>query len=556
MLNSRSEIAVAKVLAVLVLFCFAKSVIAGTPADDQENARLLYQAEDWQAAAEAMERFASNHPDHPWTVDSRFYRAEALCFAKQFDHAAFAYAQYLQEIGADESAYVLKDSLTQKHIRKAMFQLGECAYRSQQLDLAEKALSEFCRRFPNDQWTRLALPGLGAVSFDQGDVERARSYFELALAKYPEAERADYCRQVLKQCDDFEAALAQSTDGERPSQQNQPISRNDTSLPNDIDRAELVAISKAGAKADRRWYEATLRLAQADLGANELAAAEARINAVLESQSPSHWQSHTWFLKGQVAAIRSDWRQAEVAMRRYLENPDSAEIKSRVEAQFWLAESLFRLSADPASEPRVLVDTVQDAFDAVGGKDEETRWAPIVDLRSAQLRARQKDWTLALQQALQVAETWPNFDLQFEADYLVGRCRSMRGEFGEARESYLRAAGHPAAEGTETAAMAQFMIGETYLHQRKCEEALGEYLRVEVLHDWPTWQAAGLLQAGSCYELLRRPKSAVETYARLVSRFPRTHFAKLAEERLLQLNDRKPDDSARSRNERTTRRPL
>ena len=43
------------VLALLVLSLVAKSISAGTPAEDQHNAVRLYQASDWLAAADALE---------------------------------------------------------------------------------------------------------------------------------------------------------------------------------------------------------------------------------------------------------------------------------------------------------------------------------------------------------------------------------------------------------------------------------------------------------------------------------------------------------------------
>ncbi len=80
--------------------------------------------------------------------------------------------------------------------------------------------------------------------------------------------------------------------------------------------------------------------------------------------------------------------------------------------------------------------------------------------------------------------------------------------------------------------MAQWMIGETYLHQQRFEEALTEYLRVDVLHDFPEWQAYGLLQAAKCYASLARYQPASETYTRLIVKFPQSEPAQQAHKRL------------------------
>lgn len=73
--------------------------------------------------------------------------------------------------------------------------------------------------------------------------------------------------------------------------------------------------------------------------------------------------------------------------------------------------------------------------------------------------------------------------------------------------------------------MAQWMIGESYFHQKNYEAAVREYLKVEILYAYPTWQAGALLQAGKCHELLGEWKQASELYAKLLKSYPETPFA-------------------------------
>jgi TolA-binding protein len=80
--------------------------------------------------------------------------------------------------------------------------------------------------------------------------------------------------------------------------------------------------------------------------------------------------------------------------------------------------------------------------------------------------------------------------------------------------------------------MARWMIGETYFHQQKYEDAIGAYQAVVDAHDFPKWQAAGLLQAGKCYERLEQIPSAVELYSRLVDEYPDTPYTAAAAHRL------------------------
>ena len=79
--------------------------------------------------------------------------------------------------------------------------------------------------------------------------------------------------------------------------------------------------------------------------------------------------------------------------------------------------------------------------------------------------------------------------------------------------------------------MAQWMIGETFFHQKNYEAALREYLRVEILYDYPDWQAAALLQAGKCQEQLGQWQQAAELYERLIEDFATTSYVDEAERR-------------------------
>ena len=152
--------------------------------------------------------------------------------------------------------------------------------------------------------------------------------------------------------------------------------------------------------------------------------------------------------------------------------------------------------------------------------------------QQAQILAQEGRWSDALALASTISDRFPAFRQQYEADYLMGRCLASQGRFSEAREAYQRVTNSPHGAKTETAAMAQWMIGETYFHQQDYHQATPAYLRVEIVHDFPDWQAAGLLQAGKCHELQLDPKAAIQLYARLLKQYPDTPFRDEASRRL------------------------
>ena len=117
-------------------------------------------------------------------------------------------------------------------------------------------------------------------------------------------------------------------------------------------------------------------------------------------------------------------------------------------------------------------------------------------------------------------------------DYLQGRCLASQGRFAEARQFYERVVRSPTGGRSETAAMSQWMIGETFFHQQEFYSAIRAYNRVESLSPYPQWQAASLLQAGKCRELRGEWEQAVRLYAQLLREHPETEYAGQASRRL------------------------
>jgi cellulose synthase operon protein C len=187
------------------------------------------------------------------------------------------------------------------------------------------------------------------------------------------------------------------------------------------------------------------------------------------------------------------------------------ESRLRREAEFWTAEAdrqqgqtkmaiarLSKLIAEPvAPEP----------------------WLGTAYLRLAQAHGEQKQWKELLVTTEQLHKQFPKYELMNVADYHAGRALQNLARFDEAREAYRRGI---AGRSDENAAQCQFMIGETFFHQKRFQEALREFLKVEILYAFPQWQAGALLEAGKCHESLQEWSRAAETYNRVLEKYPKT----------------------------------
>ena len=146
--------------------------------------------------------------------------------------------------------------------------------------------------------------------------------------------------------------------------------------------------------------------------------------------------------------------------------------------------------------------------------------------------AQQGHWSEALQLASSIPDRSVRSDKQHEVDYLLACCLAQLGRWQEARDAWERVTASSGAGQTELAAIAQWMIGETFFRQQDYQQAIPAYLRVEMLYGFPHWQARALLQAGKCCEQQHDYRSAMQIYTRLLARFGDTPFSQEASQRL------------------------
>jgi TolA-binding protein len=279
-------------------------------------------------------------------------------------------------------------------------------------------------------------------------------------------------------------------------------------------------------KDSRFWGDAVYRQAERAFEAGDFAEAVELVDKLIQRATDSSLLSHALYLKGKIAAQTARWAEVLAAMQRLVsEFPEST---LQLPARYWTAESLYRL--EQFEEAGVAFEELSIE---TGGRDDT--WLAMVPLRRAQVLAQQHEWEQAQKIAAGIAQRFPDFRQQYEVDYLLGRCLSNRARFSEAREAYLRVVRSPTGGRTETAAMAQWMIGESYFHQKEYDLAIRAYHRVESLYAFPRWQAAALLQAGKCHELKQEWKQALRLYAQLLKEYPQTPFAEDASKRLKQL---------------------
>jgi len=449
--------------------------------------------------------------------------------------------------------------------------LAEAAYQSGDRATAADLFGLLAKVGSTPQYRARGLSGLGWNQYQQGDMAASATTFERLLKDYPSdplaAEAALMQGQALEHLQKFDAARAmyqlvwekyprsaqvpqallaaahhyeqQNRGADATALYERLIKQYPTSA--DIDQAIYrLALVKSGDKrpdeakvllerihmefrGSKFWAEATRRLGDRALADQEFALAE-KLAAELIERRPDG-QTLAAALYVQAAALGRQGRWADAAP--LLERAKKAEPASphALAARRLLAEAIYKQGNHTQTVHEL---TRLAAEEPASGRT----WIGVITLRRAQSLAQLHRWDEALEAVNSIKTADPDFDEQHEADYLAGRCLAAKANLEGAREAYARVIASPKAAKSETAAMAQWMIGESYFHQEKYREALAEYLRVEILYAYPQWQAAALLQAGKCQEALGQWSDASGTYARLLKLYSDTEFVSEAQKRL------------------------
>ncbi|MDZ4656586.1 MAG: tetratricopeptide repeat protein [Bythopirellula sp.] len=229
----------------------------------------------------------------------------------------------------------------------------------------------------------------------------------------------------------------------------------------------------------------------------------------LTAQQMLLWEQ-TLCLQCQLLADADKWQAIDELLEQNETRAGNGAAAARL--AFWRAEATLRLGEHAEASER---------FDALIAQTVGVNepWVPMVTLRRAQLAARREDWRQVLKLVGELDERHPEFELAYECDYLRGRALAGRGEMSAARTAYGQVLTNDWATGTETAAMAQWMIGETYFHQQDYEHATVAYQKVIERHNLPEWQARAALQAGKCAELTENWEAARLQYSRALERW-------------------------------------
>lgn len=275
------------------------------------------------------------------------------------------------------------------------------------------------------------------------------------------------------------------------------------------------------------WSDAAYRLLQRNVKQGNADKAKNLISKIVhrsenEADVPNEVLARVRFFQGQIAVAEKDWTGVESAMVALAPLELHAGLKAQ--ATYWLAESLYQ---------RGKLEQAHKAFESIqASQDLNSKHRPGVTLRLAQILGQQNRWEDAESLSRSAMKLFVEFDSRFEYQYLIARSLERKGLLNDAQSMYQEVVDSANGRLTETAAMAQWRIGEALFHQEKYAKAIQAYYRVDSLYSYPRWRSAALLQAGKCQEQLGNPANARKLYQRLISLYPDSSYLAGAKERL------------------------
>lgn len=501
------------------------------PGKDQKRARAelvncLAETEQWDAAGSELELLKREQGNDPVVLSTATFLAELLFHKNEYDKAERWFALMAQPENPPETIVVGLSGLAWIRI--------ESDANDDSDDVYKRLLTEF------PDYKQVGETTLARAKFleDDGELESAAATYRMVIrhlqprpvTHVAKLQLAYLLQKIggesnLEECETLLRAYLELPSGNPLADEAQyqlgwvlrDLGRNEEGL---SQFAELVETDPAS----KYWADSVYRVIHEAVGKQTYDVAKPLVaRALSRSDVPSHVMARILFAQGQIAAAENDWANVTDSMRRLASTTGDEAIETL--ANYWLSESLYRTE----QYEDALIVLIQ-LLEEIQRLDESLE--PWVVLRAAQCQGFVGDWDKAGSMASEGQQAFPDFEADYEFAYVAGRGLEDAGKLVDARDAYQTVVDSERGKNSETAAMAQWRIGETYFHQEDYVNAIKAYHKVDSLFTYKHWRSAALFQAGKCQELLNNLTRAIKLYTQLIDSFPESEFAIGARKRL------------------------
>lgn len=523
-------------------------------------AEIYFQRSEWEPARELLERYLAGDGVKP--------SAEDALLRLGFCH---------QRMGRPAEALACFDELLRRfpkspHGLQVQFERGQALISLGRSAEAREVLEQVAQRGAESPFAQPAVHHLGALALREGDFDRAAERFgdlrrsgdaeamfqygqSLAAAgKYVDAEvelgrflethavhdRAPAARATLalalarqqKHAEVLKHIAQLEVDG---------WSQLDPSIVEAVHYEKAWSLRQLG-RADeavaayrsllaRRGSTPVIHAAMLDLAAMEMDAkrfdeAADWLQKLLSTEGGSaesiaaKWREQARYRLGVCEFERGRYAEASAAFDRLLEEfPQSSLAAS---SGYFSGEALFRMgrAAQAGERLRRVVEEHPDSGECAAAM---LRWGECL--------AAQQLWLKSEQVLSDFLRRFGEHPAWFQAQFGIGWAQEHQGRHDEAIRAYGKVV---ARHQGQTAARAQFQIGECHFARKDYDTAVRELLKVDILYAYAEWSAAALFEAGRCFDLMGREQDARVQYKAVIEQYGDSPWAQSAAQRLAQ----------------------
>ena len=456
-----------------------------------ERGQAYLALKDSAKAAADFEQVLAEGPDSRFATHAANHLGSIALKDSRYDRAAEYFADVQSRSGAEAVS------------ASALFQQAQALMAAKQFGAAGSKFSDFLKRYPAHDYAARAQSQL-IVSLAR------QEHFADALEQVMAFERRDPKNMdvALLATVLYEKAWASRKLAHEDQAQSAYRRLIELKTIGELEAHSLLELAELEAGRER-WSEAVTLLTRLE---KQSASSDSKVPPAVAEQGA--------YRLGVYLFKMGEYGQAATKFEGFVERfSDSAVIAS---ASFFCGEAYFK-SANHGRAVKHLARVVEQF------PSHETA-APSL-LRLGECLAVLQKWKKSEEFFAQYLSRFADGDLWYQARFGVGWARENRGRYDEAIEAYRKVVERHQGE---TAARAQFQIGECLYAQKKFKLAARELIKVDILYAHPEWSAAALYEAGRCLQHLGQDAQAREQFKQVTGKYKQTRWAQMAEESLAQ----------------------
>ncbi len=463
-----------------------------------EQGRLAYEAGNLKLARQALERFVAEDAKaaEPFSKGAPAQRSRVNYYLGWIDAAAKDHQSAARRFGE-----VVRLNDNPKLVPDAALQQGVALVHFGDFAAAAKHFPEMLKTFPNHEKIALVVYYAGLALARQEDWANAAAQFKHLVESHPDAEFADQALYEWAWCE-----------------------RSAKRLP---EAAKLYEQLLEKHPQSSLAVKVQSELAELNLDSGEQDKVIARLTATLETVKDEKLRED---IRYQLASAHFKKGEHETAAKQF-ENMlgDCPESPLRASMLFQAGESRFQLGETAAARDHFA------AAAAIDGSPEAL--AESITMRLAETQAATGQHDKARDTCRAFLERFTASRWQRNARFGLALATENAGDSAAAIDEYKRLLADPNVDLWTV--RSRFQIGECLFNLQKYDEAITEFVAVEVtFKQYPDWQAKAILEVGRVLLARKNDAEAAERFKEVIQRYPKENAATVARHYLDELRNR------------------